>query len=311
MYVVFMFLFSSKTSTSADIKSSDVVLINGGNLIRCNSFLDFIRLIAFFYPLLWAKIYGKKTVILPQSTVSINWLGRILVGFVFSKVDQVWVRENESLAKFKKMFPQVRFKYSPDMAFHMKEFTAPSVKPELGGALNVAVTLREYGLGDVALLPEEKRRAIVDGVVESMRALSKCYQLKITVVVQCDKDDEVSRRLVDKLDFVSSVSIFDSRCSYRLQDVYARNHLLIGMRLHSIILALAKSVLCIGFFDQEWGLKNPGILGDFSQSYSYIESGHFSLIENVQSLVENFDYSRSALQKKITQDNNSFSSQFD
>ena len=66
------------------------------------------------------------------------------------------------------------------MAFHMKEFTAPSVKPELGGALNVAVTLREYGLGDVALLPEEKRRAIVDGVVESMRALSKCYQRKMT-----------------------------------------------------------------------------------------------------------------------------------
>lgn len=39
---------------------SDMIIFNGGNLFRCNSIIDFTRLLALMYPLQVAQKNGKK-----------------------------------------------------------------------------------------------------------------------------------------------------------------------------------------------------------------------------------------------------------
>ena len=44
------------------------------------------------------------------------------------------------------------------------------------------------------------------------------------------------------------------------------------MRLHAGILALSALTPVIGLFSEEWGLKNPGIMGDYEMPYLIIEN---------------------------------------
>jgi len=47
---------------------------------------------------------------------------------------------------------------------------------------------------------------------------------------------------------------------FELMNIYSNCDVLVGMRLHSIILALKVGTPCIGLFHENWGLKNPGLM---------------------------------------------------
>ena len=63
--------------------------------------------------------------------------------------------------------------------------------------------------------------------------------------------------------------------------------LLVGMRLHSLILALSKGIPCAGYFEKSWGLKNPGLLSMFGLPICFIGGILEMFIIDIFNLVEN------------------------
>ena len=51
-----------------DINNSDLILFNGGNYLRSNSFADITRFKALMFPINYAKKHNKKVICMPQST---------------------------------------------------------------------------------------------------------------------------------------------------------------------------------------------------------------------------------------------------
>ena len=75
---------------------SDMIIFNGGNLFRCNSIIDFTRLLALMYPLQVAQKNGKKVIIFPQSASTLNKIGKLLLFPILRKAQVVMFREKLS-----------------------------------------------------------------------------------------------------------------------------------------------------------------------------------------------------------------------
>ena len=95
--------FFSNSIFSKQIEDVDHVYFNGGNLLRCNSISDLIRLFALLSPLKISIKKNKKIIILPHSTAETNLIGRFLMRKVLDKVNVIYAREELSYNKFKIM----------------------------------------------------------------------------------------------------------------------------------------------------------------------------------------------------------------
>lgn len=310
-YIKTLMSFSSRgyASIKSDVTSSDLIVLNGGNLLRCQNVTDLIRLAGFILPLYVARKNNVPYVILPQSTSGINFFGRYLMAPLLESAKKVWARERLSLSKFKNSFPNLDISYAPDMAFHIpttERFLSCSseYKNKEPDTPRLAITLRGHTLGDIEPFEEEKTSKIVSEYKTLLtRFLSETNQLHITIVVQCDKDVEISNQLVDALDTEISnlkLELVDTRDTYQLIGVYANHDLLIGMRLHSIIMALSIGTPCIGYFDKTWGLKNPGVLEEFGLPVIFIDDNESSLYPHVKQLLRESLVRSTQIKSKLT-----------
>lgn len=261
------------------IESSDIVILNGGNLLRCVTVTDLLRLFAFLFPLFVARRRGISYVIFPQSTSEMNWIGKMLVRGIFGGALKVWVREYISLNKFRTMFPDKKFDYAPDMAFYLYKLGNEEVKNisracEDATFKRIAITVRAHSIGDIAPFSPAKRAGVKQAVIDTLVKLSLSWKLRVTIVTVCDIDAEISCELADEIlerNIISSVDLssITTRCPFELMSLLGEQDLLLGMRLHSIILALVSLTPCAGLFDRSWGLKNPGVLERFALPYRF------------------------------------------
>lgn len=107
----------------------------------------------------------------------------------------------------------------------------------------------------------------------------------VIVVVQTEKDYETSQAFAIK----HGVKLIKSHNVLELIEVYRNVDLLLGMRLHSIILALSVGTPCLGLFYKQWGLKNPGMMSCFNMPYKFWEDRPTAedIEQNVQTLIQN------------------------
>ena len=246
------------------LTNTDCVYFNGGNLLRCSSLSDFIRLIAVLSPLREAIRLEKKVIILPHSTAGTNWLGRKVLGHFLPNAHKIFVREPKSYEQFKQLYPACNFILTTDCAFAIKP-TAHNAREKI-----VAITTRSQTMGDLHNFSAERKQKIKNQLVAGIKACrEKGYDIHL--VSQTKKDvaftDEIYQA-VHNIGGVKHITCFDVD---ELIKLYARCELLVGMRLHSIILALNSGTPVIGYFSKEWGLKNPGLLSQFQQTYGFIE----------------------------------------
>src|SRR5690606_6794375 len=82
-----------------EMEDSDLVIFNGGNLLRCSSLIDYARLVALYYPLKLAKKIGKEYIIFPHSSAHINKMGKGLIGKIVGDAKSVFAREDISYDK--------------------------------------------------------------------------------------------------------------------------------------------------------------------------------------------------------------------
>jgi len=265
----FLKLFGLKKDEEfkALIKSCDVVYCNGGNLMRCESITDFIRLNALIYPLKVACKANVPIIILPQSTSEINLMGRVLLKSILNKAKMIYCREGLTFHMFKKYFPKSSLCLNTDLAF----FIEHQFVKKKNNIRKIAITTRSHKIGDIGDFSESKKLRIKNQLIKiSLELLRRGFH--VCYVVQSQNDLMFTR---DIYDFFAengyNVSFFENYDPVKLIEFYSTCDLLLGMRLHSIILALNAGTPCIGFFDESWGLKNPGILKTFDLPYYFIE----------------------------------------
>ena len=126
--------------------------------------------------------------------------------------------------------------------------------------------------------------------------LNTGYEVKL--IVQTKKDLRFTRDLYLKFSNIEKVSFYESYDVNELIKIYSSCSLLIGMRLHSIILAMSTGTPAIGYFKKEWGLKNPGLLSAYGQKYVFLDDANNSLLE----VLKSYDFEETeSVSSKITE----------
>lgn len=244
-----------------ELLSCDAVFFNGGNLFRCNSLIDYTRLKALMYPLRIVK-NDRPFVILPQSASLLNRLGKCELLPVLKKANMVFFREEESYNYLSGLMDNSRFMLTIDMAFFINKDNL-KINDRYSG--RIALTLRYHTVGDITLFTEDR----IDKIYNIYSGIIRKYENeKFVIVVQCEKDRLLSRKLAEEFD----VEIIEENDPIKLLAIYKGTKALIGMRLHSIILALSVGTPCYGIFYKEWGLKNPGLMKRFEMPYSMLDN---------------------------------------
>lgn len=251
------------TTFRKELLNSDVVVFNGGNLFRCHSFVDFTRLHALMYPLKLALNKKKPIIIFPQSASKLNKEGQRLLLPILQHAEMVYFREKESYNYIQKFISDQNFFQSIDLAFFIKKngiVTAERFQNK------IAITLRFHTVGDIKYLSSEKILHIktqISKIVDAYRSNND-----FIIIVQTDKDEELSKDIASDL----NIEIYKSNDPIELLSIYKSCSMLIGMRLHSIILALSIGTPCFGLFFNEWGLKNPGLMQYFHMPYMILDN---------------------------------------
>ena len=269
--------------------SSDAIIFNGGNLFHCSSFTDYARLKALLYPLNIARD-KKPIVIFPQSASTINKTGQRLLFPILKKSKCVFLRESDSFKYLSSKIPNNNFQQTIDLAFHINKEQLVNVTRNN----TIAITLRFHTLGDLKYLPDEQIEIISDYIDSYIDKYKDKYSF--IIVVQTDKDEEKSRIFAKK----HGLDVFKSNDPIELLQLYKSVKLLIGMRLHSIILALSVGTPCFGLFYRQWGLKNPGLMKDFNMPYRIIDDNtKEDNIKNIDGLLNSWEENSDNIISKV------------
>ena len=233
------------------IREADVVFFNGGNLLR-----------------------GASTIYcLPQSTAKISDRGEKMLHKFLKCFETVYVREKISFEELKKRFPDVPFIKTTDLAFLCEDTdTAASKYSELGIKpieRTAAIVVRNTGIGDIGELDAQKQQRMKEKLIAYVKAHPDYHYL---IVVQTEKDRYYSQQLLSEIQKTTDAELIENHDPLVLREIYKHVDVLITMRLHAGILALSALTPVIGLFSEEWGLKNPGIMGDYEMPYLIIEN---------------------------------------
>lgn len=253
------------------IKEVDTVYFNGGNLLRCNKIADFIRLVALLKPLKTAIRHNKKIIVLPHSTAETNLIGKWLLSSVLNNVEILYAREPLSYERFRANFPSCNVKLSTDLAFAINHHTLNGKKKI------IAFTTRTQTLGDIGELNDNTKRQIKSSLI---KCINYCIDngFKVKIIIQTKKDVQFTKLIYYEFADNKDVSLIESYDVIKLIEIYSSCSLLVGMRLHSMILAMSVGTPVIGFFKKEWGLKNPGLLQAYSQKFALVDNNNNDLI---------------------------------
>lgn len=254
------------------IQESDVVFFNGGNLLRGSSMVDYLRLMALFYPINLAYKMRKPLYCLPQSTAKISSVGKILLGKYMKCFNEIFVRESISYKVLNEMFPKLPISLSTDLAFFCRDTQKAKDKFEknfkLSDKKKIALVFRNTGIGDIGKINSEKENVLVEKI-KSFMCSNKQYDYYL--VVQTNKDRDISMRVKNQLRNWRDLTIIESHDPLILRELYKHMECTITMRLHAGILSLSVLTPVYGLFSETWGLKNPGIMSDYEMPYCIVE----------------------------------------
>lgn len=265
------------------IQWADEVYFNGGNLLRCKSNIDYARLRALFYAVPYAIKYKKPYSILPNSCSTLNRIGRNYLEYVVKNAKFIFMREEESYFLFKKIFYKYCSKIilSTDLAYFINTEKDPNSNFKINKS-TIAITLRAHGIGDIKELEAKEMERICCGVENLIQSLLENNH-NVCIVVQTKKDKSISNLIHGRFQDYKKLSIMYERNPHVLRQYYSKVDLLIGMRLHSIILATSMGTPAVGYFMKEWGLKNPGLMKTLNLPfYDVVEDDiSYSIISNL------------------------------
>ncbi|WP_096437458.1 polysaccharide pyruvyl transferase family protein [Alteribacter populi] len=253
------------------ISDADVIFLNGGNQLRGNSFTDYARLAALFYPFKLASKLNKPTICLPQSTAESSKFGLSMLKNRLGSFNQVFIRESSSFTLLNEKIKGVPFIKSTDACFFIKDVQKASdkFKRKYSSIMKtnnkcIAIVLRSTTIGDLGDFKDNKKQLFADSIRNFVKEFKDDY--KLYFVVQTKKDKEYTQFVMNHVD-VNAVMI-EEYDPYVIREFYRNMHFVVAMRLHASILSLTAGTPVLGYFDKEWGLKNPGIMNDVGMPWT-------------------------------------------
>ncbi|SHH38803.1 polysaccharide pyruvyl transferase family protein [Desulfosporosinus lacus] len=249
------------------ISENEVIFFNGGNLLRGKTITDYMRLEALLYPIRIARNLKKFIVCLPQSTASTSKIGFKILKKHLSKFNKVFIREKISYFTIQEKMQDISFIKATDLAFFIKDvpLAATRYKNKYLLTINtaerhIAIILRATTIGDIGELLDSKKEEFADSILTFIDEFKDQY--KIHFVVQTQKDKEFTEYVLSKISSSNCIDMIEEYDPYIVREVYRNMDFILAMRLHAAILALSVYTPVIGYFEEEWGFKNPGIMED-------------------------------------------------
>lgn len=296
------------------IKGSDLVVFNGGNFLRCESFADFVRLLALTYPLKKALRYGVPYVIFPHSASSIGLLGKGLIHKYIKNAKKLWTREDISHDYLNNKFDHVSLSKSIDLAFFIKRQPVNNraveklIESELSGdkRTRIAVTLRAHTVGDLREIGTEKYNEIVAVIERSLKSYLSDAGCQVILIMQSIKDQKITNEVYKRLAGWRNVLLIEEYDPLALKEIYGRCDLLLGMRLHSIILSLSAGTPAVGYFDKSWGFKNPGLMEKFGLPYKFVDNNGEGLENEIKKVLKDLDKHKQSIKDIIENERDKF-----
>ncbi|QGG47304.1 polysaccharide pyruvyl transferase family protein [Heliorestis convoluta] len=277
-----------------ELTSSNLIIFNGGNLFRAESFADYARLLALMYPLKKAREKKIPFIIFPQSASNINRLGHKLLNKNLEQAKRVFTREDKSYHYLKETFSNLKMEKSIDLAFFIKDNNRAKekYKDRYSKFFNlrskkIAITLRTQVVGDLGELGETKKNKIMKVIKKTIEHYLEMENTQLTLIIQTRKDKVITEQIYNKYKHTSKVTLIEEYDCLVLREIYRNCDLLIGMRLHSIIMALSTYTPAVGFFDEDWGLKNPGLMQKFKLPYKFVEDEVTDLVNECDFVINN------------------------
>jgi colanic acid/amylovoran biosynthesis protein len=239
------------------IAKADVVVAKGGSYLHSLGGLgEVIYLWRMLYPLRAAHAYRRKTVLLGVSFGErYSILTKVMIRTALRSRVQIYVREPLSLefAQSELGIHGEDLKLIPDLAFltvnetsdrHAGTSTGAGVRPErqAGDDLRIGVTVRYSRFPDAspALALERYKQALERVLGDLLQAHPRA---RVIFIPQVLEDIPLARDIAGALECPDRVEAIDADLSLdELLALYAQLDVLIGTRLHSIILAAVTGI---------------------------------------------------------------------
>jgi polysaccharide pyruvyl transferase WcaK-like protein len=301
--------FKSPHTFLQEFAGSKIVVFNGGNLFRCESFTDFARLLALMYPLRVACKIRMPFLIFPQSASNINRLGKLVLKRPLRDATAIWSREDMSLSYLNKLFPGGTMFHGIDLAFFISQrntdkcinkyrFLAQEKLDPTSRTHRIGFTIRAQRVGDLGRLGSIEYKKIRDCMSQTICDLLEAQQ-EILLVVQAKKDREIITDIYNDFSGNDKIRLIEEYDPIILKEIYSKCDILVGMRLHSIILALSVQTPAVGLFNRSWGLKNPGLMEKFGLPFKYVDDDVQTLMEEIESVLSNHGFYRKQIQEIV------------
>jgi polysaccharide pyruvyl transferase WcaK-like protein len=225
------------------LADADVVVAKGGSYLHSlGGFGEVIYLWRMLYPLRIAHAYRRRTVLLGVSFGEhYSVLTRVMLRTALRSRGQVYAREPRSLALARSELGVADrdLKLIPDVAFLTANKTPG--RPS-GDELRVGVTVRYSRFPDASPAPAlERYKQALDHVLGGL--LQADPRVRVIFIPQVLEDIQLARDIAAALECSDRVEAIDADLSLEeLLALYAGLDVLIGTRLHSIILAAVTGV---------------------------------------------------------------------
>jgi colanic acid/amylovoran biosynthesis protein len=240
------------------LRRSEFVVSKGGSYLLGERWTSCLKITMVMFPLVLARMLGRPTALLGVSVgPATSRAASIVMSYWFRWVDEFVVREEHAFQTCLRLgVPRERLTLLPDIAFSLSENGAVrdpvnTQRPE--DTVSVAVTVRRWRFDDLQD-GRDQENVYLTSVAEALTRFCAATGAELLLVPQvigpnADGSDigalnrlqslipsgMVVRRLPENLDVKS------------LQKVYADADMLVGTRLHSVILAFGTPTVIIGY----------------------------------------------------------------
>lgn len=240
------------------LRRARVVLSKGGSYLLGNSWTSCLKITMVMFPLVLASIFGRPTVLLGVSVgPARSRVARWVMGFWFRWVDEFVVREDDALDTCVRLgVSRNRITLLPDLAFTLAldEPIVSDLQVVHDTQPHVAVTVRRWRFDDVGGDRSELESRYLMGVAGALSRFSGETGARIVLVPQVIGPNREGSDIgaLDRLQAMISNSVPTIRLPNdldvdTLRKVYGDVDMLVGTRLHSVILAFGTPTVIIGY----------------------------------------------------------------
>jgi polysaccharide pyruvyl transferase WcaK-like protein len=232
----------------ATFAGADLAIAKGGSyLYAMGGIRELVYLWRMLYPIRVAKMLSPRVVLLGVSIGEFRSPGSSkLARAVLGRGVELYVREQWSLdrAREELHLPVSSVRMVPDLAFltRSRATGAPASAPPESDGATIGVTVRHHGFAAGGAAAARAR--YVGGTAEALRQLiDRGDAAKVVFVPQVDEDASLAREIAGLVDRPEQVDLVEVRLDLdALLAIYESLDVLLGARLHSVILAAVVGV---------------------------------------------------------------------